>query len=219
MNLISGHLPMLPGTLTMNTKSSAASAQPTQAFEQPLNCFVSKRHLKDPAQRVSSTSAVQLHAYANRSRVTDHSGMVHDFTPMTKRDFVSSEMYFPVNVPTAPALRVWQAADQAAERTGRATEIISNHMICRLPAASPEIWRAMITCFVEEYLTAMGLIVEATLHNPCNKSPHVHFQISRRRWSADGAFEGAIFHATSAETRARWRRGWINGLAAHAQQS
>jgi hypothetical protein len=64
-------------------------------FKRPLICFVSLKHLRDAEKEVSSKSAVELHTYVHRSRATDHTGKVHDFTPMTKQDFVASRMYFP----------------------------------------------------------------------------------------------------------------------------
>lgn len=191
----------------------------SQNIEQPLICFASKQHLTDPNKKVSSHSAVELHAYVNRACATDHTGTVHDFTWRTEQDFVASQMYFPAHARQVPALRVWKEADKAAARTGRLTEVISTHMVCRLPATDVDVCFGLIGGFAEEHILSLGLIVEAAIHVPIIESPHVHFQISRRQWSADDAFSCSIYHATSFETLAKWRRGWINALSAHANQN
>jgi hypothetical protein len=98
------------------------------------------------------------------------------------------------------------------------TEIISNHMICRLPAASVDVWLDMIQHYVDEFFVSMGLIIEAAIHQPPAKSPHVHFQTSRRKWLADNTFSDAIYHATSFQTRERWQQGWVAALADYGKR-
>jgi hypothetical protein len=190
----------------------------SQTFEHPWICFVSKLHLKDPEKNVSSRSAVELHAYANRTRVKGHTGVAHDFKNAGK-DLVASQMYFPPHAHCVPALQVWQEADRAAALTGRPTEVISSHMLCRLPQADTGVWLDMIGSFAGEFIVSQGLICEAAIHVPIDKSVHVHFQVSCRAWSADGAFTTSLWDAKSPETRDKWRLGWVNALATHANEN
>lgn len=189
--------------------------KPTQKFEAPSICFVSAQHLIDPEKNVSSRSAVELHAYANRVLVEGHTGKVHNFRNAGK-DLVASQMYFPPNVSHVSALRVWQEADKAAALTGRITEVISNHMLCRLPTADPDVCFGIIERFANEFFLPMRLIAEASIHAPIDKSPHVHWQIGCREWSADNTFTTPLWDAKSPQTREKWRLGWVSALQAHS---
>lgn len=199
-------------------KAPSVPRPPSGGFEEPWICFVSKQHLTDPNKPVSSRSAVELHAYANRTKVTDHTGKIHDFQ-RAKQNHVGSRMYFPEQSRHLEALEIWQEADKAAALTGRPTEIISTHMLCRLPQADPDICFEMIDGFADQFLVPMGLVVEASFHDPVISSKHVHFQISKLPWSEDGVFTNAFYHATSQQTRAGWRRGWVDALKAYANQN
>lgn len=194
--------------------SSAYAGTRPQEYETPLCCFVSKEHLTIPGKRVSSRSAVELHAYSNRAVVLGHTGRRLDYRRAGK-DFAGSRVFIPAGGPEVPALRVWQEADRIAEAQGRVV-IISSHLVCRLPATRPEAWQGMIEHYVGAQMLPMGLIVEAAIHKPALSSPHVHYQISCREWLHSAAFGAPIYNATAAETREKWQRAWIGMMMKHA---
>ena len=75
-------------------------------------------------------------------------------------------------------------------------------------------FEAMIERFVRAHVLPMQLIVEAAVHTPHDSSPHVHFQISCRKWLPSATFGAPIYGATSRQTLTKWRRGWIERMMA-----
>jgi hypothetical protein len=199
-------------TVDPESAQAQATAKPmVNHYEVPLHCYVTKVHLKDPNKPVSSRSAVELHAYANRTRAFDHTGREQNFLH-AGQDFVASRIYFPAGAATVSAAQVWREADKAAESEGQPV-VISNHLVCRLPVADRETCFGLIERFVRSQIVPMGLIAEAAIHRPSNRSPHVHFQISSRIWLPNMTFGQIIHEAWSMKTGRAWKEAWRTELA------
>ena len=143
----------------------------------PVSLQIPGRKLIDPTRTALTTAG-----YIARTRFEGGDPDVVDFTKRGA-DLVAVKRLqgrsAPEWVRTSPYLR-WVRADEASNRTGKATDIRAWHVVADLPPAATEgQWIDGVTELVSLALTPTA-VADIAIHHPQDGIPHAHLCVASR---------------------------------------
>lgn len=181
----------------------------------PFVCqAVSTAAWRRPSRVDPTRTALREAAYILRTRFEWGDSEVVDFTkrrgdlfmsgaivPSTKREWVDS-----------PFLR-WKAADEAAEKTGRADEIRAWHVVADLPEGySKGEWFDRAEKMVRAALPE-SVVAEMAGHSPFDGTPpHMHLLVAPR-FASDRSGYGRVAFCIYRRLNEQLRASWLGWLA------
>lgn len=138
--------------------------------------------------RGAGRSVVGAAAYASCSKLyNDYDGLTHDYTK--KRGCLYSEIFLPEYAPLEWQNRqkLWEAVE-TVEKTKDSR--LARELIVALPIElSLEDWKDMLSKFVREQATELGMCADVSIHDTDGHNPHAHILLTVRPLDKQGKWQ------------------------------
>lgn len=138
--------------------------------------------------RGAGRSVVAAAAYASCSKLyNDYDGLTHDY--IKKRGCLYSEIFLPEYAPLEwqDRQKLWEAVE-TVEKTKDSR--LARELIVALPMElSLEDWKDMLSKFVWEQATELGMCADVSIHDTDGHNPHAHILLTVRPLNEQGKWQ------------------------------